>query len=225
MKSTVFFFSLLMCIGLLVRSQDRVPLSFLHQKSIQLSFGSQGIGADFNYGILPRLALSAGVNAVPLKANNIFKISGLNSTSKVSADFYNLHLMADYTPFERLRWLRVVGGAAYFLKAKGGLDIYPSDRYTYGDLVLNPEQIGYVNLNIDWKGLAPYVGIGLSGLFSSRAFNVNFDIGTYYLNRPEANIKGTGILSGNASQSGQLQYNVKDYRWLPVLQINFNVKF
>jgi hypothetical protein len=118
----------------------------------------------------------------------------------------------------------VVGGLAYFFKASGGLIIYPSDRYTYGDLVLNQDQIGYVDLDVDWKGVAPYVGLGFAGIFPRKAFNVNFDLGTYYLNRPEANIVGTGILSGNSSQSGQLQSNIKDYRWLPVLQVNFNLK-
>lgn len=205
------------------QSSSAAP-SFLHQKSVQLNIGTQGIGAEFNYGILPKLALSVGGNIIPFKANNIFDISGLNSTSKVSADFYNLHLMADYTPWENLRWLRIVGGLGYFFKARGDVTINPSDRYTYGDLVLTPEQVGHVNLDVDWNGLAPYGGIALAGIFPNKSFNVDFDLGTYYLNRPEANIKGTGILSGNDSQSPQLQQNVRNYRWLPVLQINFNLK-
>jgi hypothetical protein len=201
-----------------------MPPSFLHQKSVQLSFGTQGIGAEFNYGITHNLALSAGGNVAALKASNLFKISGLNSTSKVSADFYKVHLLADYTPFENLRWLRFVGGAAYFFKASGDATIYPEDRYKYGDLELSPDQIGNVTFDIDWKGLAPYLGLGFADIFPRRSFNVNFDLGTYYLDRPVANITGTGILSGNASQSGQLQQNLRNYRWLPVLQINFNLK-
>lgn len=198
--------------------------SMQHQKSVQLSFGTQGIGAEFNYGITRNLALSAGGNIAAIKASNIFEVSGLNSSSKVSADFYKIHLLADYTPFENLRWLRLVGGAAYFFKASGDATIYPSDRYKYGDIELDPDQVGNVTFNVDWKGFAPYIGLGFANIFPRRSFNINFDFGTYYLDRPTAAIIGTGILSGNASQTGQLQQNIRDYRWLPVLQINFNLK-
>ena len=193
--------------------------------AIQLNVGTQGVGLAFNYGVANRLALRTGVNAVPIKANDVFKISGINSTSNVSADFYNVNLLADYTPFEGQQWFRLVGGFAYFFKARGNARIIPSDDYKYGDLTLTEEQIGYVDLTVDWKGLAPYLGIGLLPNFPKNKFNVNLDLGTYYLNRPDADIIGTGILSGNSSQSEQLQSNIKNYRWLPILQVNFNYKF
>lgn len=191
-------------------------------KAIQINFGTQGIGAEFNYGILPSLTLSAGGNIVPLKANNVFKISGFNSNSNVSADFYNLQVFADYVPVRKLNWFRLVGGLSYFFEAKGGLRITPTDQYNYGDLVLNEDQVGYVDLNVNWKGLAPYVGIALARTFPRRKFNVNFDLGAYYLTRPNADIIGTGILKGNSSQTNQFQSNIKNYRWLPKVQLNFN---
>lgn len=194
-------------------------------RAIQLNIGTQGIGAAFNYGLNEQWALRAGINAIPIKANDVFKISGFNSTSHVSANFYNLHLLADYTPIKNLSWLRVVGGVAYFFRAKGNVRIIPSDEYKYGDLTLTEDQIGYVDLNVDWKGLAPYLGLGLLRSFPKNRFNVNLDLGTYYLHKPDAEIIGTGILSGNASQTEQFQSNIKDYRWLPILQINFNYRF
>lgn len=201
------------------QSEDEKPMS------VQLNVGTQGIGAAFNYGVTKGLAVRAGVNAIPIKANDVFKISGFNSTSHVSADFYNLHVLADYTPFEQQNWFRVVGGFAYFVKAKGNVRITPSDDYKYGDLTLTEDQIGYVDLIVDWKGLAPYLGIGFLPSFPKNKFNVNLDLGTYYLPKPDANIIGTGILSGNSSQTNQFRSNIKDYRWLPILQVNFNYKF
>lgn len=191
----------------------------------QLNIGTQGIGLALNYGMYKNLAFRLGVNAIPIKANDVFKISGFNSTSNVSADFYNVHFLADYTPFKQQAWFRLVGGFAYFIKANGNVRITPSDNYKYGDLTLTEDQIGYVDLNVDWQGLAPYVGLGFLKSFPKRKFNVNLDLGTYYLNQPEADIIGTGILSGNSSQSGQFQSNIKNYSWLPILQINFNYKF
>lgn len=196
-----------------------------HLQAVQLNIGTQGIGIGYAYGLNQQLALHAGINAIPIKANDVFKISGFNSTSHVSADFYNIHLLANYTPFQQLLWLRLVGGLSYFFKANGNVKIIPSDDYSYGDLTLTEDQIGYVNLNVDWKGLAPYLGIGLLRTFPKRKFNVNLDLGTYYLNKPKAHIIGTGLLAGNDSQSEQFQSNIKDYRWLPILQVNLNYKF
>lgn len=204
---------------------DTVVRTFKNQKSIQLNLGTQGVGAEFLYGVLSRLALRGGVNAIPLKANDIFKIEDFNSTTHASADFYNIHVLADYTPFQKASWFRLVGGLAYFFKADGKVRITPSDNYTYGDLVLSEEQIGYVDLNVDWKGIAPYLGFAFANTFPRKKFNVSFDLGTYYLSKPKADIIGTGLLEGNSSQTAQFQSNIKDYRWLPIVQINFNYKF
>jgi hypothetical protein len=202
--------------GLNASSQTDTKRDFKNQKSIQLNLGTQGIGAEFTYG---------GINAIPLKANDIFKIEDFNSTTHASADFYNIHVLADYTPFQKASWLRIVGGFAYFFKADGKVRITPSDEYTYGDLILSEEQIGYVDLNVDWKGAAPYLGLAFANTFPRKKFNVNFDLGAYYLSKPKADIIGTGLLEGNSSQTAQFQSNIKNYRWLPIVQVNFNYKF
>jgi len=198
--------------------------SLLNQKSILLNVGTQGVGAEFAYGVLPELALRGGFNFIPFKANDVFKISGFNSTSNLSADFYNAHILADYVPLKKTTWFRLVGGFAYFFKAKGDIRIIPSDDYKYGDLVLTDDQIGYVDLTVNWKGLAPYLGVAFAHTFPQHKFNINFDLGTYYLNKPKADITGTGLLEGNSSQTPQFQSNIKDYRWLPIVQINFSYK-
>ncbi|WP_316783488.1 hypothetical protein [Pedobacter frigiditerrae] len=212
-------------VGMHANSQTDTIRDFKNQKSIQLNLGTQGIGVEFLYGILPKLALRGGVNAIPLKANDIFKIEDFNSTTHASADFYNVHVLADYTPFQKASWLRLVGGFAYFFKADGKVRITPSDNYTYGDLVLSEEQVGYVDLNVDWKGVAPYLGLAFANTFPRKKFNVSFDLGTYYLSKPKADIIGTGLLEGNSSQTAQFQSNIKNYRWLPIVQVNFNYKF
>lgn len=206
------------------QAQESAFQSLKNQKSVQINIGTQGIGAEFFYGVLPELALRGGLNFIPIKANNVFEISDFNSNTKVAADFYNIHVLADYVPIKTAAWFRLVGGFAYFVKGKGNIDIIPSDDYQYGDLVLNEDQIGYVNLSVDWKGLAPYLGLAFAHTFPRKRFNASVDLGTYYLNKPKANIIGTGLLEGNSAQTPQFQSNIKDYRWLPVLQVNFSYK-
>ena len=70
----------LLCLFLpasLVKAQEMdYDLLPVHNKSIQLNFGTQGAGAEFNYGLFSQLALRAGVDFIPVKLNNAFPIPG-----------------------------------------------------------------------------------------------------------------------------------------------------
>jgi len=196
----------------------------MHPQSVSITTGSQGVGAEYRYGLSERLNLRGGMNLLPVSANNIFTVSDFHSTSSGKAQFTNFHFLADFTPFQSLSFLRVVGGAAYFMQANGHITVNPTDTYKYGDIVLNKDQVGNLNMDMNWKGVAPYLGLGLIHAFPQRRFNINLDLGTYYLSQPTAQIAGTGILAGNSTQSAQLQKNIQNYRWYPQVQLNFNFK-
>jgi hypothetical protein len=226
MKKVLLLSSLLLFVFIASTLAQIPPLQgpILNQKSIHINAGTQGAGAEFAYGISQKTALRLGINVIPVSANNVFSISGFNSTSKFSASFSNIHLLTDYSPFKKATGFRLVGGAAYFMNANGNMQVQSADGYKYGDIVLNKDEAGNLNMNVTWKGFAPYLGIGLLKAFPQRAFNINLDLGSYYLRRPDAKITGTGLLEGNSSQSAQLKENLKNYRFLPVVQLNFNFK-
>jgi len=195
-----------------------------HNQSISISTGTQGAGLEYRYGFSESFSLRAGGNALPVNTNGNFKLNGFHSQSNLNAKFANVHLLADFTPFQSLSFLRLVAGAGYFTQAKGDISLTPTDAYKYGDIVLSPEQVGTMKLNMNWQGYAPYVGLGLIHAFPQGRFNINLDLGTYYLQQPKAQILATGILEGNTTQSAQFQKNLADYRWYPQLQLNFNFK-
>jgi len=195
-----------------------------HPQSISIIAGTQGFGAEYRYGLFSQLNLRAGFGVLPVTANNVFTLNDVNSQNSLSANFTNIHLMAEVTPFKGFKFLRVVVGAADILKGNGHISITPTDTYSYGNIVLTPDQVGNLAMDMNWSGVCPYFGLGLVKAFPNKKFNINLDLGTYYLNQPTATFAGTGIFSGNSSQSSQLQQNVQDYRWLPVIQLNFNYK-
>ncbi len=75
-----------------------------------------------------------------------------------------------------------------------------------------------------WQGVAPYLGLGFFRTFPRLFFNVNLDLGTYYLSAPTTTIVAIGALQPNEANNDQLQQNISNYRWLPVLQLNINFK-
>ena len=161
---------------------------------------------------------------IPIKANNVLTIPGFQSTNNASIDFYNLHFLADFVPFKNASGFRIVGGAAYLYKANGGLSVTPTGSYNYGSINVTGQDIGTLDLNVSWKGVAPYLGFGLFKGVPSHRFNVNLDLGTYYLSQPTTHVVGTNLLAENNQLEPQFNQNLKGYRWLPVLQMNFNFR-
>jgi hypothetical protein len=192
--------------------------------AFQLTAGTQGVGGDFHFGVAKQLSLRAGAAFIPVKANNVFTIAGFQSTNNVSVKFSNIHLMADLIPFANAQGFRLVAGAGYLYKATGGLEVIPTGTYNVGNYNLTAADLGRLNIDVSWKGVAPYLGIGLFKGIPKRRFNVNFDFGTYYLSQPRTRVIGTEMLADNYKLEPQFNSNLKNYRWMPVMQMNFNFR-
>jgi len=195
-----------------------------HDQSIGITTGAQGFGAEYRYGLFSSLNLRAGFSYLPLSRDNVFKLHDLNSNNTVSAKFTGISLLADFTPFKGFGFLRIVGGASYLVQANGHVFVQPTDAYKYGDIALSQDQVGNLDMDVNWKGIAPYAGLGFVHAFPKKKFNINLDLGVYHLVAPTAQMTGTGLLAGNSSQSSTLQNNVSDIRWAPKVQLNFNFK-
>jgi hypothetical protein len=191
--------------------------------SVQVLVGSQGVGADIKYGILPKLSGRMGFGIIPVTVSGVFGFSSFASYNQMSAHFSNVHLLADYSPFNSGRF-RLVGGAAYLIKGNANVLITPAGTYQFGNTTVNSNQVGVLQASVDWKGVAPYLGVSLFRAFPNKFFNTNIDIGTYYLSSPGTSLTGTKMLADNSSQEPQLNKNMQGYRWLPVVQLNFNFR-
>ncbi len=193
-----------------------------HPMSVQLQLGTQGLGADFRYGIKPGLSARFGLSSIfGVKLDNAFAFSGFDADNELRAEVSNVHLLGEYHPFKR-KSFRVVGGVAYLFKANGGVKFLPRGEYDFNGLKLTKEEVGNLDIDLSWKGVAPYLGVGLFNSFPNNLFSVNVDLGTYYLTQPKSTVTGTNLLSDNKSIEPQLDENMSTYRFLPVLQVNFN---
>ena len=191
--------------------------------SVQILVGSQGVGADLKYGILPKLSGRAGFGIIPVNVNGVFGFSSFSTYNQLSAHFSNVHLLADYSPFNWSKF-RIVGGAAYLVKGNASVVITPNGSYQFGNTSVNSSQIGVLQASVDWKGVAPYLGVALFRAFPNKFFNTNIDLGAYYLSSPGTSLTGTKMLSDNSSQEPQFNQNMQGYRWMPVVQLNFNFR-
>ncbi|GGH69417.1 hypothetical protein HNQ91_002805 [Filimonas zeae] len=200
---------------------------FSRPKAIALTLGTQGVGVDFTQNVSFGVSVRLGASYLPFS----YKYSGLfgnvNSDVKLKTkNFANAHLLVDWFPFETLG-LRVTPGVGYFFNAQSVATVTPKGNYKYGDIDITGEDIGTMTGTLEWKGLAPYLGAGW--LFSFQEgespISITVDLGTYYLSRPDATLTGTKLLENNSYNEKRFQENVKNYRWLPVLQASLRYTF
>ncbi|MES2651972.1 MAG: hypothetical protein V4663_09530 [Bacteroidota bacterium] len=213
----------LVLIATLTLSAQQKQDSILYRKQIQLHAGTQGFGLDLKYGVLPKLDIRIGASSsLAIGVSNVVQLEGLNADNNLTAHFTNIHLIGDFSPF-RTRKFRISAGVGYLFQATGNLLFTPTGTYHFDGMELTGEEVGNLTIDLSWKGVAPYLGIGLFKPFASKIFNVNMDLGTYYLNAPKSKITGTKLLADNYQLEPQLDKNMSSYRFLPVIQINFNM--
>jgi hypothetical protein len=197
--------------------------AFISPISLQLLSGTQGVGADVKYGVSPKLSGRLGFGIIPVDASRGFGFSNFPVKGQLSTRFTNVHLLADYSPF-KTHFFRLVGGASYLVRGNADVLISPASGYTVGSQSLSQNQIGDLRATATWRGVAPYLGCALFRSFPYHFFNVNLDLGTYYLSSPGTSFTGTKLLSDNDESAKQFNQNMQGYRWLPVVQLNFNFR-
>ena len=197
-------------------------------RAIGVNLGSQGLGLEVQHPLPFHMNLRLGASILPdVKTSGVYTLSSFNTRVDAgSSSFWNAHMLMDVQPFYNAKnfFRKVVlsTGAAYFPKAKASALVQFDQNYQYGDMTFSPEEVGQLNTVSSWAGFAAYGGVGINNLVSANRFNLGLNLGTYYTEAPEVRITGTNMLEGNSANSKQLQKNMSEYRWLPVLQFNFN---
>ncbi|MES2652611.1 MAG: hypothetical protein V4663_12785 [Bacteroidota bacterium] len=190
--------------------------------SLQVLAGSQGVGANFRYVLNKTVGFRLGGSYGQGGINDKLNLSGFRSTNRLSGKFNTAHALVELMP---QRFFRIVAGAAYLANAEATLQFSPKDAQSFENITLTPEEIGSLSFNMDWGKFAPYIGFGAGRGIPKKKFNVNIDLGVYYLSSPTVTAIGTNLMSNNQDNAVIIQNNIKDYRFMPVAQLNFNFKF
>jgi hypothetical protein len=190
--------------------------------SLQVLTGTQGIGANFRYVLNKTVGFRIGGSYAAAGINDKIDMEDFNSKNRASGKFNTAHILVELMP---QKFFRVVAGAAYLANAEATIHFEPTDSQTFQDITLTPQEIGTLDFKMDWGTFAPYFGFGFGRGIPKHRFNVNIDLGAYYLQSPKVTAIGTKLLTNNDPNAEIIQNNMKDYRFMPIAQLNFNFKF
>ena len=202
----------------------------IQPSSLGLVVGSSGVGLEFTASLDPRFHLRAGFGYVPkFNYNMDERIGQYNVTNQFRTELFQLHFFGDWMlPVMQGAGFHLTGGVAGFAGAKSKVVTVPVGEYYYGEIPINddPQRMGQVNSTVTSSSIALYAGIGWQNIIDTRHFGLSVDLGAYYaLAAPTVDMTTSGYLVGNEINRGQLQENLKQYRWLPNLQLGFHYKF
>lgn len=109
-----------------------------------------------------------------------------------------------------------------------------SDRFEIGDVKFSGVDIGELSGDLDFEGLAPYLGIGFGNTVDPDAtLTLYLDIGVVFQGSPDATLSSIGgRLSSNsffrnelAKEEDNLESEVDQYDLYPVIAIGLSVHF
>lgn len=190
MKTTLILASLLSVLGLTTVQADQT--------------GKWSAGVNVS-------TLGVGVN-VAHKFNNFFKIRGtfnyFQLNKKINGNDFNVDgrlrlltagLLGDFHLFEN--GFRLTGGFVYnknLVKANAKA----SRTFTIHGRTYTPQQIGEVNGSLDFRPIAPYVGIGYdSGHTEKSGFSFTADAGVLFQGKVRGKVYSITGLSANNPQA------------------------
>jgi len=192
--------------------------------AIGLNLATNGIGLQFaqNIGGTKMFAIRAGGMYMPFKLTNYeYNFDGtklvINGDIKLGA----IQALVDFHPFKNA--LKITGGLAYLL-TNINATAQVKDSVSQGDIMISPDEVGQIDVGIKVGPICPYIGLGFGRAVPKTRFSFNFEIGGYYITKPQVSFKTSGMLEPTSSQEKVLQDNMKGFTWLPMMNFGFNFK-
>jgi hypothetical protein len=197
--------------------------------AVSATAGTTGFGLHASFPIQPKLNARVGFNYL-----------NYDSTGNTTDADYNYKLklrtfdvLADYFPMDN--GFRMTGGLVYNgnkvdvdMKAKSGA------QYVVNGTTYTAAQAGSINGSVDFKKIAPYLGIGWGNAVANKGWGFTADLGVMFQGNPETNLTSSGcqapvncakLASDIAVEKNKLNDDVNSYKTYPVIRVGASYRF
>ncbi len=190
--------------------------------------GTTGLGADLTVPLIPNwINLRAGYNYGELRPSTTQ--GGINY--KADLRLGTAPLLIDIYPFHGN--FRITGGV-YLNRTKLDLSsIVDANDVGLGGVL--PGTNVTLNANVSWsKDYAPYFGIGYGNAVDANvldlpiALGLSIDLGAYYQGSPTVILTestGSVLPADLAAEAAQLEQDLSNFKFFPVLTIGIHIRF
>ena len=205
---------------------------FAQQQRASFGIGTTGIGAAYEHPIQKQFSAGASVNYLLIKGSTVNYV--LDNFVKTNYNTNSLQLESFVKWYPQFNQGKSTSTNQNRLYAKAGLALRfnPSyaanstfmDKSMIGSFELNPDQVGYVNIDIRTKRIQPMLAAGYS-IIDKKKFFINTEAGVFFHGSPNVIMEATGTLHLNTVNQQAIQETIYKYKYFPVLRIETGIKF
>ena len=195
------------------------------------SIGTTGAGLHASYPIESNLNARVGFNYL----NYDYSGTASNADYNFKMKLRTFDVLADWFPMDN--GFRVSGGLVYDgnkidvdMKAKDGA------QYVINGTSYSAAQAGTVNGSVDFKKIAPYLGIGWgNAVAKEKGWGFSADLGVMFQGSPKSTLTNSGcqasaalctqLASDVAAERVNLDNKLNDYKSYPVLRVGASYRF
>jgi len=202
------------------------PISHAKEYSVNVKVGTLGVGVEGEYSINEYFGARLGAN--------YFKYSYSGDTEDVNYDFdlalKTVSALVDYHPFEGS--FRISTGL-YYNGNKLDAVATAATSYDINGTTYTPTELGTLNGEVDFKKVAPYLGLGWDTSFGKESgFGFYCDLGAVFQGSPDAKLTANGTKSNDplflkdlAAEEAELQDKVDKFKIYPVVALGVSYRF
>lgn len=174
--------------------------------ALGVKVGTMGPGLELTAPLLETLNVRLGGTYLPYSFNG--EISGVNYD--IAPRLATASVLLDWHPFSN--GFRLSGGGVY---NDSGIDLdsNPDDNTTIdiGDHVYSSSDLGALTGTVEYKKIAPYVGIGYGNAVEpGRTWGFSFDLGVIFTGSADVTLEANGPMAGNAEAQSDIAHEESD---------------
>lgn len=215
-----------------------VSQTLVEDASFGASVGTLGINAEYTHLLSQKYGLTLRIMGGGFSYSGTYKNTDIIYDTNI--DLRNLGAVLEYHPFHSGLYM---GGGLFYNSNDFTMHAKPTARkYSFDGTDYDETLVGTVDGKVQNLNTAvPYVGIGYDdSLFDNSALFLTLKAGVWYQGSPKVSLTAEdcaldtvpgGLLSCNdlrgdlQQEERDINNDIKNYKWWPVLQIGFVYKF
>lgn len=200
--------------------------------AISAEIGTTGLGLHLTLPVSANLNSRIGFNAFNYDTSSSTDDAEYDAKLKLNT----IDALLDYYPMTG-RGLRLTGGLIY---NNNKIDITArpanSSTYTFNGTLYNANQVGEVDGRIDFRKVAPYLGLGWGNAPGSMSgWSFTSDFGVMFQGSPNTSLTSRNCALGTTlcnqlfndleAENRELQDDADSFRFYPVIRIGISYRF
>jgi hypothetical protein len=192
--------------------------------SVGAKIGTLGIGIGGEYRLSESFGLGLGANYFKYD----FDFTAEEITYDAELNLASATVLAHYYPMKSR--FRLTGGLAF-----NGNEIDAQSQgdasYEIGDTTYTAAQVGTIDGKIDFRSVAPYLGLGWGPSMEKR-WGFTFDIGVLFQGSPDVELTASGLLAQDpvfladlAEEEQAIQDELEKFQYYPIIALGVYYRF